>query len=113
MYFNKRLRNGRETIFGTPLYHKQFTSRQYLTKSGTFLQHSARRGRLTRVGHGTIGDYLHQKDTERPDVGLDGELAVHNRLRSGPLDGELGSCNAGRDHAHVVVNSLDNMHVQV
>lgn len=51
--------------------------------------------RLTRVSVSSIGDDLHQQDTEAPDVALDGKPVVQHRLWCRPLDGELAVCWPG------------------
>ena len=51
---------------------------------------------FTWVGHPPLGDQLGEQDAEGPHVRLDGELAVQRCLRSGPLDGELGSCRGAK-----------------
>ena len=48
---------------------------------------------FTGVWHTPVGDHLIEENTERPDVGLDGEMLVKCCLGRRPLDRELRLCN--------------------
>jgi len=48
--------------------------------------------RRTWIRHASEGDDLIEQNTERPDVGLDGEHLIIGGFRSRPLHGECHRC---------------------